>query len=387
MSLSIVTFADLGERKNLKTPDILPVIEKFSKENELKQVICRRGKNFFFPNTQQSISDGVFYTTHILHKIFGSRIPIRKWDWYFADKYANTQLEKNDVVLFHPPIYKRTVKSMDGKSVILVALLIVPYNRYVHNVMKEEYRRYELGHFESGGDDIQDKEYFSKFDYLIALGDFTKKTYIENGYPAEKIFVANLDIDTRRFSPQKSEKDSNEFTVLFPASSTALWKGLQYVIEVWGKVEIPNKKLVLLGTRDKWPKKMEAKFKAIIDADPSIIEQGIVKKPEEYYQKADVVVYPSLAEGFGRSSLEAMACGVPVIVSENGQGIAEDGKTGFVVPIRDPEIIKDKIEYLYNNPQRREEMGKAARKAVEEKKSFGDEVYRIYQEILKREGK
>ena len=81
-----------------------------------------------------------------------------------------------------------------------------------------------------------------------------------------------------------------------------------------------------------------------------------------------------------------MACGVPVITTENAKGIVEDGETGFIVPIRDPEAIREKIEFLYNNPDVREKMGRKARKAVLEKESFADQVYGIYQEILEREG-
>jgi alpha-maltose-1-phosphate synthase len=98
-------------------------------------------------------------------------------------------------------------------------------------------------------------------------------------------------------------------------------------------------------------------------------------------------VFPSLTEGFGRVTLEAMACGIPVITTENARGIVEDGKTGFVVPIRDAKALAEKIQYLYDNREIASEMGRQARLAVEKKKPFGEAVYEIYQEILKREGK
>ena len=97
------------------------------------------------------------------------------------------------------------------------------------------------------------------------------------------------------------------------------------------------------------------------------------------------MVFASLTEGFGRVTLEAMASGIPVVTTENARGIVEDGKTGFVVPIRDAEAIAEKIQYLYDHRDILKEMGKEARKAVENKKPFGKAVYEIYEEILKKE--
>jgi glycosyltransferase involved in cell wall biosynthesis len=56
-----------------------------------------------------------------------------------------------------------------------------------------------------------------------------------------------------------------------------------------------------------------------------------------------------------------MASGLPVIVTPNGPGdIVRDGIDGFVVPIRDPDAIVDRLEYLRDHPQVRAEMGRNA---------------------------
>ena len=82
----------------------------------------------------------------------------------------------------------------------------------------------------------------------------------------------------------------------------------------------------------------------------------------EAYRDSDVFVFPSLVEGMGLVVLEAMACGLPVIVSPNGPGdLVRDGVDGFVIPIRDPEAIRDRLERLYRDPLLRAEMGRNAR--------------------------
>ena len=86
------------------------------------------------------------------------------------------------------------------------------------------------------------------------------------------------------------------------------------------------------------------------------------------YSECSVYVQPSVTEGFGLPALEAMAHARPVIVTE-GAGVSdlvEDGKEGFVVPIRNPCAIAEKIEYLYSNPDEAKRMGRNARKKAEE---------------------
>ena len=72
---------------------------------------------------------------------------------------------------------------------------------------------------------------------------------------------------------------------------------------------------------------------------------------------------PTLIEGMGLVVLEAMACGLPVIVSPNGPGdIVRDGIDGFIVPIRDSKAIADKLELLRTDENLRQQMGLCARR-------------------------
>jgi glycosyltransferase involved in cell wall biosynthesis len=84
-----------------------------------------------------------------------------------------------------------------------------------------------------------------------------------------------------------------------------------------------------------------------------------------YYQQADVFVLPSLSESFGLAILEAMASGLPVIVSENSASFVTDGYDGFVVPIRDPRVIKQRLLQLREDPELRRRMGRNARRTAE----------------------
>jgi glycosyltransferase involved in cell wall biosynthesis len=85
-----------------------------------------------------------------------------------------------------------------------------------------------------------------------------------------------------------------------------------------------------------------------------------------YLQKADVFVFPSFLDSWGMSVVEAMACGLPVIVSENS-GAAElvTKECGFVIPINNVNILTDKILFFCNNPANVICMGQKSVRAIE----------------------
>jgi colanic acid/amylovoran biosynthesis glycosyltransferase len=83
-------------------------------------------------------------------------------------------------------------------------------------------------------------------------------------------------------------------------------------------------------------------------------------------READVFILPSLSEGFCNAAIEAMACGVPVVMSNCG-GVREgvtDGIEGFIVPTRDPDAMADAVARLARDPALRLQMGLAGRARV-----------------------
>jgi glycosyltransferase involved in cell wall biosynthesis len=81
-----------------------------------------------------------------------------------------------------------------------------------------------------------------------------------------------------------------------------------------------------------------------------------------------VLVLPSIVEGRALVQQEAMACGLPLIVTRNagGEDLIEEGRTGFVVPTGSPEAIAERISWFCGHPNELPRMSEAARaKAAE----------------------
>jgi len=93
---------------------------------------------------------------------------------------------------------------------------------------------------------------------------------------------------------------------------------------------------------------------------PSLPHAKVLEEMRDH----DVFVFPSLSEGFGMVLTEAMSQGLPIITTPNtcGPDIITDGVEGFIVPIRSPLAIAEKLELLARNRELLREMGEAARK-------------------------
>jgi len=94
---------------------------------------------------------------------------------------------------------------------------------------------------------------------------------------------------------------------------------------------------------------------------------GIVADPHRFYRAASIFVMPSRVEGMPNALLEAMSCGLPVIVSDGARGpleLVDDGRTGLIVPVDNATALATALRRLTNDHDLRTRLGQAARERV-----------------------
>jgi len=105
------------------------------------------------------------------------------------------------------------------------------------------------------------------------------------------------------------------------------------------------------------------------------------------YRQMDILLMPTVREGFGLAVAEAMACGLPVVAS-NCSAIPElidDGMGGFLCPVGDADAFAEKINLLADSPQLRQEMGEYNRSKVEKQftiERMVNEYRELFEEVL-----
>lgn len=156
-------------------------------------------------------------------------------------------------------------------------------------------------------------------------------------------------------------------------------KGHRYLFEAVPQVkeEIENVKFLLVGDgplRNNLER--QAKLKGI---SQEVIFLGDREDALEVIATLDLLVLPSLNEGMGRVLLEAQALGVPVVANRVG-GVPEvinDGKTGILIPAKQPGVLAETIINLLRDNSNREKMRREAQDWVGQKFSAATMVNQI----------
>lgn len=172
-------------------------------------------------------------------------------------------------------------------------------------------------------------------------------------------------VDTTHFKPGNELKQSDE-TVFGIVKTLTDFYGIPDLLHAFNIVhqQRPNTKLILVGKGtqvDKYKKWVKER-----NLEESVTFYGPVphKEVPKYMQLIDVFVVPSREyESFGVVAVEASACGIPVIGTSAG-GLKEvvlEGKTGYIVPNKEPQKIANAMLKLADSPLMRNEMGEAGR--------------------------
>ena len=184
------------------------------------------------------------------------------------------------------------------------------------------------------------------------------------------IAVIHYGVDAKRFNPRNREQTGAERREALGISRDALcllligngWKnkGLEVLLEALGAVDSRNLRLLIVGKDDPRPYRQALERMGLEQCVSFLPPRPDV---EFYYAAADIYVSPSLEDAFGLPPLEAMACGLPVIVSSRA-GVSElvtDGVDGLVLADpRDAGALAGMISRLRSDPAFRRTLGENA---------------------------
>lgn len=195
--------------------------------------------------------------------------------------------------------------------------------------------------------------------------------------PAEKIRIVKYGIDHEFFRPVTG-RATDERIALFVGRGS-LPKGFDTLVTAAAKI-----KGKVLAVASQIPKSLQRKIARL---DNFEVRSGLSAEAlRELYQTATVYVMPSLTEGSPITTLEAMACGLPVVCTPEGSGdYIEDRVNGFVVPFKDADQIADRVNYLFEHQELARDFGTFNRVRVETELTLpviANQIQCIYRELI-----
>ena len=204
----------------------------------------------------------------------------------------------------------------------------------------------------------------------------------------ESINLIYNGIDTGEFRPL-SNIERKRFRIMATASADAPLKGVRYLLEALARLIPRYPALELLMVGQPKPGGDTEQLIATLNLSKHIQFVSGISTEElvKHYAEAEVVVVPSVYEGFGLPAGEAMACSVPV-VSTNGGALPEVvGDAGMVVPIKNSKAIAEAVASLFDDEGKREQLGRAGRQRIEQLfcwQRAAQQVTAYYQQVLDR---
>jgi glycosyltransferase involved in cell wall biosynthesis len=188
-------------------------------------------------------------------------------------------------------------------------------------------------------------------DYISIPSTFVKNSFVEMGIKQEKLIINPYGSGKIFFKKELTHKANSKFIVIYLGVLT-VQKGLIYLFNAINELKIDSQEIEFWFIGE-----VSNELKGTIEILKHDNWVFMGNKPQhelpDLLSKGDIAIQPSLQDGFGMVINQTLACGLPTICTTNtgGPDIIKDGVNGFIVPIRSPEKIKEKIELLFLNPE------------------------------------
>ncbi len=226
----------------------------------------------------------------------------------------------------------------------------------------------------------------NKARFLTALTNLEEEEYTRLGAKRDNIKIIPNGIDLKKFTKGRKIKLSfdNKFPILLYVGRIHKSKGLQYVVQAIQDLDI---NLFIIGKDNGYQKELE-KMIENLRLDQRVRFGGEVsqKKLIDSYKSSDFFVLFSEWEGFGIVVLEAMASGLPVVVSDRGAlpVLIKQKENGLIAKFQDVRDLKEKINLLMKDKKLTSRIKKNEKQFVKrfDSKKIIKQYERLYEEAI-----
>lgn len=192
----------------------------------------------------------------------------------------------------------------------------------------------------------KEEEEYALADYLLCPSEFTKKTFLDRGYPEEKLVRHIYGYDESRFFPPSEPRPERDGLTMVYVGVAAVRKGLHYALEAWLRSPASEHGTFLIAGGF-----LPAYQERLTDllAHPSVQVLGHRDDIPELMRQADIFVLPTIEEGFGLVCTEAMASGCVPLVSEACTELCEHEVNSLVHTIGDVDQLTEHITRVHED--------------------------------------
>lgn len=307
--------------------------------------------------------------------------PLNRWKGISFDKSVARKLEPaaDGIFVGFAGVCLESLQRANELGLTTVVERSSSHIRTQKEILDREYQKYGQGKSSISPHLIKrEEEEYETADYVVTPSKFAQESFLEQGFDEEKVKRIPLGED-----PPDIQQVSDDTTYFIYSGSVTLRKGIQYLLPAWDSLDLADTELIVTSHIDESVQPIVQDYK---DAE-NIHFVGWVDDLYEQFGRSALFVFPSLEDGFGMVVVEAMASGLPVIVSENtgAKDCVREGIDGRVVPIRDSEALAEAMQYMYDNPAERKQMGENARDHITSnftEDDYGERIISEYRAMI-----
>ncbi len=205
-------------------------------------------------------------------------------------------------------------------------------------------------------------------DHVLTVSELARQTYLDAGVPAERVHSLTLGADAAIFgrpdprAERAEDRSADGFTFLF-AGAPILRKGFDLLLAAFAEVRtaVPAARLRLVGPRAEAARDLDAASSGVSSAGP-LDQRGVAAE----LTAADCLVLPSRHDSFGMVVVEALAAGVPVLVSAmvGAKDLVTPGESGWIVPAGDGAALAARMRWCAEHRAEVRAMAAACRRTA-----------------------
>jgi alpha-maltose-1-phosphate synthase len=182
--------------------------------------------------------------------------------------------------------------------------------------------------------------------HVIVPSEYAKRTFVDQGTPAERIHVVPYGVNTDLFLT-KAKAKSTKMRLLF-VGRLCVRKGIVNLLEAIRRLGTVNVRLTCIGQIDPAVSRRLQEYSELFEHKESVANIDLPK----YYADADLFVLPSVADAYPLVVLEALSAGLPVISTTNvgSSELIRDGIEGSIVPPSDIDALSRAISRFLDYP-------------------------------------
>lgn len=323
----------------------------------------------------------------IPYKVLGSRRTLALHDWIVARRIEK-MAGQIDIIHTWPLGALRTLKTAARIGIPTVLERPNAHTRFAYEVVQKECERIGVvlppDHEHAYKEDVlrrEEEEYRLAY-RLLCPSDFVVRTFIDQGFEREKLVRHIYGFDETKFYPDSKSCDQRRGLTMLSVGVCAVRKGLHYALEAWLQSSAASDGTFLIAGEflPAYAKKLSSML-----AHPSVKVLGHRNDVPELMRKSDILVLPSIEEGFGLVCTEAMGSGCVPLVSDACTDLCKHMGNSLVHQVGDVSALARHITMLHDDRTLLERLRIAGLRAVPDItwKAAGIQLLDAYRNCIK----